>query len=141
MEGRRRLGFYPDHPDPPGAPRRPAARPVPGPACGGRVMEGRRRLGFYPDHPDPPGVPGGDAADQPAAADRDEQGVEIRRIGLDLAADGTLAEHRLRLVIGVDRERAAAGDEFFAGLERVGITLAANDQLGAIAANALELGR
>ena len=29
------------------------------------------------DHPDLPGVPGGDAADQPAAADGDEQRVEI----------------------------------------------------------------
>ena len=97
--------------------------------------------GSTADDADAAGVPGGDAADQPAAADRHQQRVDLRRVGLDLEPDRALAEQRLRLVVGVHRERAGSRDERLAGGERVGIDLAADHQLGAVAADALELGR
>ena len=82
--------------------RRPArrpARPPPAPWC--RVGA---RLRLDADDRHAPAVPGGDAADQPAAADRDEQRVEVRRLSCaSSSAEGALAEQRLGLVVGVDR--------------------------------------
>ena len=50
-------------------------RRVGGPALGPGAGQGRGSVRLDPDHPDSSGEPGGDAADQPAAADRDEDGV------------------------------------------------------------------
>ena len=86
-------------------------------------------------------IPGGDAADQPAAADRDKQRIEIARLIFQLLAERALAEKRLGLIEGMHFERAGAGGEFLACGERFGIALAADDQLGALGTDARELRR
>jgi hypothetical protein len=69
-------------------------------AGGERAVEGRGQLRLDADEIDPPGIPGGDAADQPAAAEGDEQGIEIGRILLELEAEAALAEKGFRLAPG-----------------------------------------
>ena len=103
-------------------------------------MQGRRGFRLDRDYADFPGVPGGDAADQPAAADRDQECVDFRQIGLDFQSDGALAEHRLRLVVSVDREGAALSDKLLAGAEGIGINLAPDHEFGAVVADPFELG-
>ena len=60
---------------------------------------------------------------------------------LDLEAERALAEQRLRLVEGVDWRARRFPHESLARRERVGVALAADDELGAVAADALGLGR
>src|SRR3546814_11070183 len=74
---------------------------------GQRLEQGRRTLRLDCDDTDAPGEPGGDAADEPAAAGRHQQGVDLRQIGLDLEPDAALTEQRLRLVEGMHRQRPA----------------------------------
>jgi len=88
-----------------------------------------------------PRIPGGDAADQAAAADRHQQRVELRRLRLPFEADGALPEQRTRLVVRVDLERAVLLRPALARLERVGVALALDHQLGAVGADALDLRR
>ena len=69
-------------------------------------MQGRRRLGLDGDYTHPVLEPRRDPADETAAADRHQQRVDLRRVGLQLQSDRTLPEQRLGLVVGMDRERA-----------------------------------
>ena len=103
--------------------------------CAGRQRAPQRRgaLRLDGDDPDPAAKPGGDAADQSAAADRDQQRVDVGQIGVDLAADGALPQQRFRLVEGVHGERAALLAEAFAGRQRVGIAVAGDDQVCRVA--------
>src|SRR5436190_591301 len=78
------------------------------------------------------GVPGGHAADQAAAADRDEHGVEIGRLLGELAAERALTEQRLGLIERVHLERAGFRRPCFARGERIGISSAADDEIGAV---------
>jgi hypothetical protein len=101
-----------------------------------RAKQRRRRLRLDPDDPDPPSVPRGDAADQPAAADRDEKRVEIGELFFDLAAERRLPKQCLALVEGMDRRGAGLRRPGLARGKRVVVALTADDEIGAIAANA-----
>ena len=106
-----------------------------------RFGEGRGRFRLDADDPDASLIPDRDAANQPAAAHRDERRIEVSRLFLQLEADGSLAKQGFALVKGVDRERARLGDPCFAGGERIVIAVAANDELGAVFADAPDLRR
>ena len=106
-----------------------------------RFGQGRGRFRLDADDPDASLIPGSDAADQPAAAHRDQQRIEVSGLLLELEADGALAEQGFALVKGVDRERARLGDPCFASGERIVIAVAANDELGAVFADAPDLRR
>jgi hypothetical protein len=121
--------------------RDPSSRCVHGVARGERTLERRRSFRLDGDDFDAARVPGGDAADMPAAADRDEQRIEAGRLLLKLQADAALAEQRLRLVEGVHGKRARLRDIGFARGERVGVELAADREIGAVLADARDLGR
>ena len=70
-------------------------------------MQRARALRLDADHLDAAAVPRRDAGDQPAAADRDQNGVELGRILFPFEPDRALAGDRLGRVIGVHRKRAA----------------------------------
>ena len=80
----------------------PAGASTGRPAASAMLSVGASR-GSTPIDLDAALVPGGDAADQPAAADRDQQRVEVGRLLLELEADAARAQHGLDLVEGVDR--------------------------------------
>ncbi len=86
-------------------------------------------------------APGGDAADQPAAAHRHQDGVEVRRLLLELEPDRALSVDRLRRVIGMDRERSGFVCEFGRLRQGIGIGPAPDHHLGAIALDAGKLCR
>jgi hypothetical protein len=121
--------------------RDPTGLGVDGPACRERLRQRGGGLRLDPDHPDLSLVPCGNAADQSAAADGNQQRVEIGDLLLELQADGTLTKQGLPLIEGVNRERTGLGGEDLAGAERVGIAVAADDELGAAIANPLNLRR
>jgi hypothetical protein len=114
---------------------------IDGTACVHRAMQRRRQFRLDRDDPDLAGEPRRDAADQSAAADRQQQRIDRRGVGLDLQSDAALAEQGLRLVEGVDGKSAAFVDEAVAGGQRVGVAVAGDDQLGTVAADARGLGR
>ena len=60
-----------------------------------------------------------------------------RRLLLELEPERALPEQRLDLVVGVDRQRARLGRPRLARRERVGVPLAADDELGAVVADPL----
>jgi hypothetical protein len=74
----------------------------------------RRCFRFDRYHADFALVPGTNSADQPAAADRDQERVDLRQVGFQLHSERALAEHRLRLVVRVNRERSGLRDECLA---------------------------
>ena len=76
-------------------------------------------------------APGGDAADQAAAAHRDQQRVEIGALLRPLERDRALAGEDLVLVVGMHDERAAPGGEGLAGGEGLCVALAGQVQRGA----------
>jgi hypothetical protein len=81
--------------------------------------------------------PGGDARDEPAAADRDEDGVELVEASafevlLPLERNRPLARDRFDRIVRMDQERAALRGIGVAALLRHGIGRAADDSLGAI---------
>jgi len=90
------------------------------------------------DHLDAVLTPGGDAADESATADGNEQGIEVRRLLLEFETNRALAEQRLGLVIRVYRERARLGGPAFAGGQCFGIAFAGHNEIGPIAAYALD---
>ena len=85
------------------------------------------------------GVPGGDAADETAATNGNEQGVEVGALLLEFETDGSLTEQGLELVVGVNGHGAGLRDPGYAGGEGVGVAVADNDEVGATAADALDL--
>ena len=102
---------------------RPPASRVDGLA--GLERHGQRRRASARRHDlDAAGEPGGDAADQAAAADRDQQGVEIGQLFLELQPERALADQGLGLVEGVDRHRAGLRRPCFARGQRIGVALA-----------------
>ena len=111
-----------------------------------RRMQRARTFRLDADDLDPSGEPGGDAGDQPAAADRDEHRVERRqgealKVLLPFEGDRAGAGDRLGRVVGVDFERAAFGDVSVAKLLRLGVGSARNDGLGAVGADPRDLRR
>ena len=104
----------------------------------GRERARERRCAFRLDADDAhaPRVPGCDPTDQPAAADRDEQRVDLRQLPLDLRAERRLSQQRLALVEGVHGQRARLSDIGLARRQRVGVALAGDDQVGAVGADA-----
>lgn len=105
-----------------------------------RHVERRRLLGLDGNDPDPTLIPGGDAADQATAADSDQQRIDIGQVFLDLPAERALADKRLGLVEGMDLQRACPFGEDFAGGQRIGIAVAADDEVGAETPDAVGLG-
>ena len=83
-----------------------------------RLVEGGGELRLDADDLDPSGIPGSDAADEPAAAHRHEERVEIGRILLEFQPDAALAEQGLGLVIGMDGQRPRLGGIAVAGRQR-----------------------
>jgi hypothetical protein len=98
-------------------------------------------IGLDADDVNAAAVPGGDAADQPAAADRDQQRIDLRRIAFDLQPDRALPEQRFRLVERMHWQRTRLRHELFAGRQRIGIAIAGDDQLGSVAADQCNLRR
>ena len=74
---------------------------------GGERREQRVRRGrLDADDADATLVPRRNATDQSAAADRDQQRVDVRCLGFELQSDRTLAEQCLGLIVGMDPESA-----------------------------------
>ena len=71
-----------------------------------RVGERRRCLRLDPDDFDPASVPGGDAADQAASADGNQQGIDSRVLLFELQSNGSLAEQRLGLIVRMNAKRS-----------------------------------
>src|ERR1700687_6179366 len=71
-----------------------------------RVHQGGSSFRLHTDNFDTAGVPGGDAADETASADGDEEGIEIGRLLFKFESDSSLAEQRFNLIVSVDSERA-----------------------------------
>lgn len=105
------------------------------------VVEGGCGFGFDADDFHAAGIPRGDAADEAATADRDEKSVERGELFLEFEADGALAEQRLGLVEGVDLQRAGLRGPGFAGRKGVGVALPSDDEMSAVAADALDFFR
>ncbi len=109
-------------------------------ACLERFHERRRGLRLDPQHARRAAIPGGNPGDQPAASDRDEERVERRCLAFGFDAERALAENRLGLIVGVDRQGAGSFGPSLACGERVRITRAADEEIGPVIANALDLG-
>ncbi len=83
----------------------------------------------------------GDAANDPAAADRHDDAVEVGRVLEHLDADRALSGDDLVVVIGVDEKEALFLDQGLGGDLAVGQRLARQDDTGAMRPGALDLGR
>jgi hypothetical protein len=118
-----------------------SGRCVDGPPRAKGFRQGRGRVRFDPDDLRAPRIPGGDAADQPTAADGHQQRVDGGGLYAQFQSDRALAEQGFDPVIGVDRHRARRGHPFLAGRQRVGVAIAPDDQLRAVLADALDLRR
>ena len=116
-----------------------ACRRVDGPSRLQRVGQRRRQLRLDADDPDAARVPGRDSANQPAAADSNENGVE-RRLLIELQPERRLSEQRLRLIERVDLQRARSLRPPLACRERIGVAVAADLEVGAVRSDALDLG-
>src|SRR6266478_12576 len=105
------------------------------------IRKSRSGLGLNADEFDLAGIPGGHAADQAAAANGDEQSIESRTLFLEFEADGSLAQQRFDLIVGVNGHGAGLRDPGLAGGQGVGIALSGDYEFRAIAANALDFFR
>ena len=76
-------------------------------------------LGLDGDHADAVADRRVDAADQPAAADRDDHGVGVRRVLFDLEPDGALPGEHERVVERMHKSAAGLFDECVEPRERV----------------------
>src|SRR5262245_33095747 len=68
-----------------------------------RLIECGRGLRLDADNLDTAGIPACDAANKPAAADRDKERVEVRGLFLDFQTNCPLAEQRSHLIVRMDR--------------------------------------
>ena len=89
--------------------------------------------------------PGGHTGDKPAAADRNEDRVELLKaqsfeILLPLERHRTLSGDRLHCVVRMNQERAALGDIRVASLLSLGIRRAANHRFRAVSLDLRDLG-
>ncbi len=98
-------------------------------------------LRFHAHDLDSGAIPGGNAADETPAPHRYEQGVEFRILILEFQADGSLAEQRFHLIVGMDHECPGLRCPLFASCQCVGITFAGNYQVRTVATDSLQLGR
>ena len=87
-------------------------------------MQGRRQLRLYGDDARRPAIPRGNAADQSAAADRDQERVDVGRVLFQFQPDRALAKQGLLLVKGVNRHGAGLRDMDLACRQRIGRALA-----------------
>ncbi|MHC2740901.1 hypothetical protein ACVMFA_006688 [Bradyrhizobium liaoningense] len=101
----------------------------------------RRLLRLDRDDARPAGVPRRNAADQPAAADRHQQRVDVWRVLLQLQSDAALAEQGFGLIVGMDGKRPGLRDMRLARGERIGVAAARDHKLCAISPDPLGLGR
>ncbi len=104
---------------------------------------GHRRtpVGLDADHADPPLVPGRDPADQPAAADRDQDGLGVRDLLRELGGERALAGDDLGLVERVQDEGAGLGRAGGAGLESLVVVAGDQVDLGALLRDPARLDR
>ena len=119
--------------------RRPAERAI---LAAERVPERRIERRLDPDDLDRrrPGAGGdGVAGDQPAAADRDHQGVEVVRVLEHFQRDRALARDHQRVVVGMDEGEAALGGERLRAHLRLRHALALEHDLGAVRPRRLDL--
>jgi hypothetical protein len=86
-----------------------------------------------------PGIPGGDTSDQPAAADRNEDGVDIGRLLLEFEAECPLAQDSFVLVERRYRHGAGSLRPCLAGRKRIRVAVALDREVGAVFADALDL--
>ena len=75
-----------------------SGRRINGTASRQRHAQRRRQPRLDAHHLDLALIPGGDAGDEAAAADGDQQRIEIGDLAFELEADGALALHGLHLV-------------------------------------------
>src|SRR5437763_16236566 len=99
-------------------------------------MQAARAFGLDTDDLHAPRIPGRDAGDEPSPADRDQYGIELRRVVFPLEPDAALTGDRLSGIIGVDRQRAARCDQRIAGIKRIRIARAADTHVLAVALDA-----
>ncbi len=64
-------------------------------------MHGRHQLGLDGHHLDPARIPRGDPCAQAPAPDGDEHGVEVGRVGIELATHGARARHGVDVIVRV----------------------------------------
>lgn len=84
---------------------------------------------------------GGDAGDEPSAADRDDEGLDSRRLLEDLEADRALARDDVRMVVGRHEDRAGALGELGRRGEGLVEDVPAQHHLRAVVAGRRELGQ
>ncbi len=111
------------------------------PAGRKRVRERRRSVRFNGDDAHLAAIPGRDSTDQPAAADSDQQCLDLRCVRFQLQPDAALAEQGLSLVVGMDRKCPGLGDPALARGQCVGVAIAPDHKLGAIGPDPRDLGR
>src|SRR5260370_41809147 len=101
--------------------------------------ESRRGFRLDADQFDFSRIPRSDAPDETAAANGDEQSVQLRALLLEFEADASLTEQGFKLIVGVNAQSAGLRRPSFAGSEGVGIALANDHDARAKLANALDL--
>ena len=105
---------------------------IDGASCRPGPGKGWRGFRFHADDLDSRVIPGGDAADQPASADRNQHGVDLWRLLFELQTDASLAEQRFRLIIGVHYHRAGLCRPQLARRQRIGISFAGHHQIRSV---------
>ena len=110
-----------------------------------RGVERARAFRLDADDLDPASKPGGDAGDEPAAADRNEDRVELLKpqsfdVLLPFERHRPLAGHRLDRIVRMDQERAALGDIRVAPLLRLGIGRAPDHRFRPVSLDLRDLG-
>ncbi len=101
--------------------RQPADRSLDRPAGLQRIVKRGAALGFDADHRDAAGVPGGDAADQSAAAGRNQDMREVRCVMLEFPPDGALPGEHISVIVGMHFQRAGLGLAVARGSQSLGI--------------------
>src|SRR5260370_15164134 len=101
--------------------------------------ESRRGFRLDADQFDFSRIPRSDAPDETAAANGDEQSVQLRALLLEFEADASLTEQGFKLIVGVNAHGAGLRRPSFAGSEGVGIALADDHEVRATMADALDL--
>ncbi len=127
---------------PPGC-RRPARRPgaLTGWPASKRVVQRRAALRLDADDCGAAGIPGRDSTDQAAAAGRDQDMGQVRRVLFELPPHRALAGQHIGMVIGVDLQRPGLRLPLARCDQCLGIAVAHLDHAGAIAGDPRDLGR
>src|SRR6185312_5586101 len=104
-----------------------------------RFRQRRRRQRLDAHDLDAPGIPGGDTGDQPAATDRNEDGVDIGGLLLEFEAQRSLSHDGFVLVERGYRDGAGLSGPCFAGREGIRVAVALDREVGAVLSDALDL--